>query len=203
MSVNSEKVNDVKDALDGAYATKNHSHTGYENSNNKVTSLSSSSTDTQYPSAKVVYDTISELELGGGGSYIDDYYFDTSSKDIVLEYTSDSGEGVGSADIVTSWESTLSDSKVPSEKLVKNTIDNLSIPSASSTTPSADTTTGSVGDGTTWARSNHTHPKSSIYAEASHNHNISNLNNVTTVDVVVTYTNNTTETIKLMKYTGS
>ena len=45
-----------------------------------------------------------------------------------------------------------------------------SIPSASSTVPSADTTNGSVGDGTTWARSNHTHPKSSLYAEASHTH---------------------------------
>ncbi len=49
-------------------------------------------------------------------------------------------------------------------------ITNLSIPSASSTTPSADTTSGSVGTGTTWARSNHTHPKSSLYAESSHTH---------------------------------
>ena len=32
--------------------------------------------------------------------------------------------GTSGADIVTSWETTLSDSKVPSEKLVKNTIDN-------------------------------------------------------------------------------
>ena len=44
------------------------------------------------------------------------------------------------------------------------------IPSASSTTPSADTTAGGVGTGTTWARSDHTHPKSNIYAEASHTH---------------------------------
>lgn len=44
------------------------------------------------------------------------------------------------------------------------------IPSASSTTPSADTTSGSVGAGVTWARSDHTHPKSSLYAEASHTH---------------------------------
>ena len=36
-----------------------------------------------------------------------------------------------------------------------------SVPNPSSTTPSADTTNGSVGDGTTWARSNHTHD--SIY----------------------------------------
>lgn len=45
-----------------------------------------------------------------------------------------------------------------------------SVPSASSTTPSADTLNGSVGTGVTWARSNHTHPKSSLYAEASHTH---------------------------------
>ena len=44
------------------------------------------------------------------------------------------------------------------------------IPGASSTTPSADTTSGSVGTGTAWARSDHTHPKSSLYAEASHTH---------------------------------
>lgn len=50
------------------------------------------------------------------------------------------------------------------------TEDKPTIPSASSTTPSADTTSGSVGSGTTWARSNHTHPKSSLYAEATHNH---------------------------------
>jgi hypothetical protein len=37
----------------------------------------------------------------------------------------DPGEGVT---IVTSWSSTLSDSKIPSEKLTKNTIDNLNIP---------------------------------------------------------------------------
>ena len=45
-----------------------------------------------------------------------------------------------------------------------------SVPSASSATPSADTTNGSVGTGTTWARSNHTHPRSSLYAEANHTH---------------------------------
>ena len=45
-----------------------------------------------------------------------------------------------------------------------------SVPNPSSTTPSADTTNGSVGDGTTWARSNHTHPKSTLYAEANHTH---------------------------------
>ena len=55
------------------------------------------------------------------------------------------------------------------------------IPSASSTTPLSDTQNGSVGDGTTWARSNHTHPKSSLYAEASHTHNITDLNSQTSM----------------------
>lgn len=44
------------------------------------------------------------------------------------------------------------------------------IPSASSATPLSDTQNGGVGTGTTWARSDHTHPKSSLYAEASHTH---------------------------------
>lgn len=35
---------------------------GKENTSNKVTSLSSSSTDTQYPSAKCVYDMIGDIE---------------------------------------------------------------------------------------------------------------------------------------------
>lgn len=49
-------------------------------------------------------------------------------------------------------------------------VDFPTIPSASSTTPSADTTNGSVGTGTAWARSDHTHPKSSLYAESTHTH---------------------------------
>lgn len=36
--------------------------TGYEQTSNKVTSISSSSTDTQYPSAKCVYDIVGDIE---------------------------------------------------------------------------------------------------------------------------------------------
>lgn len=61
-----------------------------------------------------------------------------------------------------------------------------SVPSASSATPLSDTTNGSVGNGTTWARSNHTHPKSSLYAEANHTHseyvNPTIIDNLTTDD---------------------
>lgn len=66
------------------------------------------------------------------------------------------------------------------------TEDKPTIPSASSTTPSADTTNGSVGNGTTWARSNHTHPKSSLYAEASHTHTKSEVTDFPTLHTVAT-----------------
>lgn len=84
-----------------------------------------------------------------------------------------------------------------------NFVTSSSVPSATNTTPLADTTSGSYGSGTSYARANHIHPKSSIYAESTHTHNISDLNNTTAVAVTVTYTDNTTETLTLLKYTGS
>lgn len=55
------------------------------------------------------------------------------------------------------------------------------IPSASTTVPSADTTNGAYGSGTTYARANHQHPKSSLYAEASHNHTTSDITDFPTI----------------------
>ena len=46
---------------------------------------------------------------------------------------------------------------------------------ASTSTPLADTTSGSYGSGTSYARENHTHPKSSLYAESTHTHTVSNI----------------------------
>ena len=123
--------------------------------------------------------------------------------------------------IVTSFSSTTSDSKVPSEKLVKTELDkkiatssttglvkndgsidttsystfdgnynNLTnkptIPSASSTVPSADTISGSYGSGTSYARSNHSHPKSSLYAESSHTHTKSQITDFPSLSTVAT-----------------
>ena len=59
------------------------------------------------------------------------------------------------------------------------TEDKPTIPSASSTVPSADTSSGSYGSGTTYARANHQHPKSSLYAETSHTHTKSEITNFT------------------------
>ena len=64
------------------------------------------------------------VEGGGGGSssgsYINDYYWDTETQDIILDYDN----SVDPSNIVTSWSNPLTDSKVPSERLVKETIDN-------------------------------------------------------------------------------
>lgn len=60
------------------------------------------------------------------------------------------------------------------------------IPSASSTTPSADTTSGSYGSGTSYARSNHSHPKSSLYAENTHTHTKSQITDFPSLSTVAT-----------------
>lgn len=44
-------------------ALQNVTPEGVEYTSNKVTSISSSSTDTQYPSAKLLYDTVGDIEL--------------------------------------------------------------------------------------------------------------------------------------------
>lgn len=271
----------------------------FESKTNKVTSLSSSSTDTEYPTAKAVYDAIQN-----SGGCVEDYYFDTTTKEIIIDYvcgggSGSSGSGGGSVTVDDSWITNSTnpvqskiiklalDGKAASDHthsqyltehqsltnyiqknqtsgLVKNdgtidtnsysqtghthnqyltehqslanyiqksqtaglikndgTIDSTSYstfsgsysdlsnkpsytatvtsstanaykigsinisgssvdiyakdtdtqpPSASTTTPSADTTSGSYGSGTTYARANHTHPKSSLYAESSHTH---------------------------------
>ena len=60
-----------------------------------------------------------------------------------------------------------------------------------------------------YASSSHTHTKSQItdfpstMTPSAHTHNYSDVNGVSTVPVTVTYTNNTTETINLLKYTSS
>lgn len=47
---------------DTEYITPSQIVSGCEDATNKVTSISSSSTDTQYPSAKCVYDLIGDVE---------------------------------------------------------------------------------------------------------------------------------------------
>lgn len=75
------------------------------------------------------------------------------------------------------------------------------IPTAGSSTPSADVSGGAVGSSSNFAKADHQHPLSSAYATASHNQDLSTINNTSTVEITVTYTNNTTETFNIVKYT--
>ena len=52
---------------DAGYLTQHQDISGKEDKSNKVTSISSSSTDTQYPSAKCVYDIVGNIETLLGG----------------------------------------------------------------------------------------------------------------------------------------
>lgn len=64
---------------DSGFLTQHQDISGKENISNKVTSLSSSSTDTQYPSAKCVYEAIQNNSLG-------DYVF-VEGEDIYADFT--------------------------------------------------------------------------------------------------------------------
>ena len=97
----------VKTALDAAYQEKLESGTNIKTINN--TSLLGSGNIT--------------IEGGGGGSggsCVTDFYIDTNTDEWVIE-TSACSQG----EVVTSWSSTLTDTKVPSEKLVKQYVDGL------------------------------------------------------------------------------
>lgn len=54
------KTSDLQN--DSGFLTSHQDVSGKENSSNKVTALSSSSTDSQYPSAKCIYDLVGNLE---------------------------------------------------------------------------------------------------------------------------------------------
>ena len=222
-----------------------------------ATTFGSTTSDSKVPSEKLVKTSLDAKQA----TLVSGTNIKTVNNNSLLGSGNINIEGGSNVDVVTSWEPTPSDTKVPSEKLTKNTldtkvdkvtgkglstndftnsykntIDGLStvattgdyddltdkptipskisdltndsdfietsstsglikndgtidttsystfsgsyndltnkptIPSASTTTPSADTTSGSYGSGTSYARSNHTHPKSSLYAESSHTH---------------------------------
>ena len=66
---------------------------------------------------------ITSIEKISTSGLVDTYQINfTDGTSTTFEVTNGQ-DGTGGADIVTSWESTLSDEKIPSEKLTKNTID--------------------------------------------------------------------------------
>lgn len=59
---------------------------------------------------------------------------------------------------------------VSTANAIKNYFTDIFAQKMSNSTPSADTTNGSVGSSETWAKADHQHPLSSIYAISEHNH---------------------------------
>lgn len=119
--VNNNKVTTFANAVKSLVDDK-------EDLSNKTTSLSSSSTNAQYPSAKAVYDALAEVTASSGGNYIYDFYLDSSTDDIVLEYDSASGSGSGgSGGSVTVDSSWVTNSTNPVEsQLIKSALDSKS-----------------------------------------------------------------------------
>ena len=111
-----------------------------------VTSWESTLSDSKVPSEKLVKNTIDnkastnhshgnltrdgkvgstsgKAVITGTGGVLETSSLKTINYESILGSGNISVGGGGSADIVTEWESSLSDSKVPSEKLTKNTLD--------------------------------------------------------------------------------
>ena len=116
------------------WAVGNHTHSAYVNPT-KVTSWSGTPSDNNVASEKLIKDSLDDK----------------------VSKSSTSGLLKNDGTVDTTSYSTFDGN-------YNNLTNKPTIPSASSTTPSADTTSGSYGSGTSYARSNHTHPKSSLYA---------------------------------------
>lgn len=229
-----------------------------------VTSWSSTTSDSKVASEKLVKDSLDTKQptLVSGTS------IKTVNNQSLLGSGNIDVQG-SNVDIVTSWSSTTSNSKVPSEKLTKTSLDNKAnishthtqnditdlpslstvahtgdyddllnsptipsktsdlrndsnfistsntqgllkndgsvdttqystftgnyndlsnkptVPTPSTTIPFSDSTNGTYGSGTSYARSNHSHPKSNLYAESGHTHSdyANKVHTHTTVDI--------------------
>lgn len=93
--------------------------TGKENSSNKVTSLSSESTDTQYPSAKLVYDELAtKADADDIPTKTSDLTNDGDGTNAFLTQHQDISGKENSSNKVTSLSSESTDTQYPSAKLV-------------------------------------------------------------------------------------
>lgn len=165
-----------------------------EDKSNKVSSWTSTTTDTNYPSEKLVKNSIDNLGNGLSDAISGVYSNVYSTLNNYQTKNLGGAKAYQNKNLVTDNSGNITVEAKPT------------IPSASSTTPSADTTSGSVGTGITWARADHTHPKSTLYAEATHTHNNyltshqdisgkANSSDFDTLTATVNYTDNTSETV--------
>ena len=78
-----------------------------------------------YNLGRVVGNGIKSVEKTASVNLVDIYTI-TFDDNTTFNFTVTNGEdGISGADIVTEWESTPSDTKIPSEKLVKDSLDEI------------------------------------------------------------------------------
>ena len=98
-----------------------------EKKSNKVTALSSSVTDSQYPSAKAVFDSLADYveksDLNNNSTNLDPLLADMIDYGMDNDDLPSNPHNVLPTNIVSEWSQSLSDEKAPSEKLTKETID--------------------------------------------------------------------------------
>lgn len=212
------------DDVNSSISTHNSSNSAHQDIRDLIPNVSGKADITQSitngdtthsPSADIIYDTLIDSNSTTKNGHTHNY---ATSNDISSSISTHNSNSSAHSDI------------------------RQSIPSASSVTPSADTTNGVIGSSSNYAKADHQHPLSSAYATSghshsgmlttsdvgtssdtssskivacndtrlsdartptSHTHTYSNITNVSTVAVVVTYTDDTTETLNLLKYTGS
>lgn len=122
-----EGLNDNADIIDGALNTISTSVSGKESTTNKVTSISSSSTDTQYPSAKLLYD---QLQLKTNHDNVaKDFWYGTqaeydalATKDTNTIYMTDENSATP---IATTIDENSTNSEIASAKAVYDKINDL------------------------------------------------------------------------------
>ena len=140
------------------WAVGNHTHSAYVNPT-KVTSWSATVSDDNVASEKLIKDSLDTKQA----TLVSGTNIKTINNETLLGSGNITIQGGSSVDIVTSWNSTTSDSKVPSEKLTKSSLDDKIAKS---------NTTGLVkNDGTIDTNS---------YSTTSHSHDIEDLDASTT-----------------------
>ena len=135
------------------WAVGNHTHSAYVNPT-KVTSWSSTPSNDNVASEKLIKDTLDTKQA----TLVSGTNIKTVNNETLLGSGNITIQGGSSVDVVTSWEATLSDTKVPSEKLVKNSLDDKISKSSTSGLMKNDGSVMTSGTGSSnYSAGNHTH----------------------------------------------
>ena len=186
------KTSDLTNDADGTTGV-----TYVKSNDSRLTNARTPTSHTHTKSQITDFPTLSTVATSGS-------YNDLSNKPSIPTKTSDltnDADGTSGVTYVKSNDSRLTDARTPTTHThTKSQITDFpNIPSASSITPSADTTNGAIGSSSNYAKADHQHPLSSAYATNGHTHTgMLTSSDVEFVEVLVEYTDGTSETLNLV-----